>query len=221
MEKLKTVRARDKVLLPINSFEKDGAFYLINEYIEGSLFQTSEIQPGDILKVIRLTDEILREIEPLHNCNIIHYSLSPSCFIIPKYRTSDLVLIDTGLEGRLLLNLQAVYPVEAFLSQNNANNIPSVSQKGIGQEQIDLCSIGIIAMQALTGKSDPRIFEPLKFNESRWSTLDSLDPEFCRFLKRLIYQDANNSYTSISNASRDLLRLWLSLNHSYKHSKRP
>jgi DNA-binding response OmpR family regulator len=223
IENLKTVRARDKVLLPIDAYEKDGAFYLINEYIEGSLFsiQTTEIQPGDLWKVIRLTDEILREIEPLHNCNIIHYCLSPSCFIIPKHRISELVLIDTGLRGRLLLKLQEIYPVEAFLSQDIASNILPISEKRIKQEQIDLCSIGIIAVQALTGKSDPHIFEPLQFNESRWSAFSCFDPNFSGFLKRLIYQGANDSYGSISSASRDLLKLWLNLNYSHKLSEEP
>jgi DNA-binding response OmpR family regulator len=223
IENLKAVRARDNVLLPTDSYEKDGAFYLINEYIEGSLFsiQTTEIQPGDLWKVIRLTDEILREIEPLHNCNIIHSCLSPSCFIIPKHQTSELVLIDTGIRGRLLLKLQEIYPVETFLSQEIASDILPISEKGIRQEQIDLCSIGIIAMQALTGKTDPRIFESLQFNESRWSTFNCFDPDFSDFLKRLIYQDANDSYSSISSASRDLLKLWLNLNYSYKLSEDP
>ncbi len=216
VEALNVVRARGKILLPVDAFEKDGAFYIVSEYIEGSAFtiQTTEISPNDAWKVIRLTDEMLRKIEPLHNCGIIHHRISPSCFIVPKQQNSDLVLIDTGIENRLLLKLQEIYPVETFLSRNVANRLRPTLSNVQGRERVDLYSIGIIALQVLTGQPNPQVFEALRFKESRWAMFNSLNPALIEFLKKMICQEVEGAYTSIPSASRDLLKLWLTFNYS-------
>ncbi len=212
IESLHSVKAQDKILLPIDILETEDTFYLISEYIEGSLFsiQSPAIIPGDEWKVIRLTDEILRKVEALHRSDIIHYNLSPSCFMIPKHQPGNLVLIDAGVVNRLLIGLQEIYPIQAFLPSNIA---PRCFHQQNGK-QTDICAIGMIALQALTGKSDRQSLDILRFKESKWEMLDAMNVELVDFYKKMICKNINGAYTTIPSASRDLLKLWLNLNYS-------
>ena len=218
---LETVKRHDSISLPIDSFEKNGEFYLISEYVEGSLFsiEAAKIPPGDTRQVVRMTEEILRLVEPLHYGCVTHYRLNPSCFMLPKHRDGKLVLIDTGLQNRFILKLSEIFPVEKFLpADNESRQLMSALSTEAGY-QVDISAIGMIAMQVLTGKSESYALEILRFNEEKWSIFDSLkNHALVDFFKRMLCQKSSQPYTSISDANRDILKLWFDLNYKDKVS---
>lgn len=222
VKKLETIKNNDGILLPVDAFEKDGSFYLISEYVEGCLFSadTAKALPQDMRKVVRITEEILRIIEPLHYRDIAHYQLNHSCFIIPKHGDGRLILINTGIHNRLLLKLTEIYPTETFLPSNDEGCQFFSSIDREAGYQADISAIGMIALQILSGKSEAYALESLKFNESKWSIFDSVNnADLINFFKNMLCQDRDDAYTSIPDASRDILKLWFNLNYKDKVSE--
>ncbi len=220
-KKFSSINKYEKILLPIDAFEQDGCFYLISDYIEGTLLSdsTSEMPKGDVRKLVKGTEEILRIIEFLHYYEIFHYQLDASCFMAPNKRGGNLVLIDLGLKNRLILKLQTIYPADQFLPPNSQAIDVTDSSSEEASVQADIRSIGMIAMHALTGKSEPQACENFLLDESEWSSYDSVNRELIAFLKKMLCRGADGVYTTISAASRDILKLWFNLSYGDRISE--
>lgn len=222
IKQLAMIRQHDDILLPIDAYEEEGTFYLISEYVEGYPFAIADagIQPGDARKTVRVTEAILRIIEILHYGNVSHYQLEPSCFIVPRQREGKLILIDLGVQNRLILKLKDIYPSETFLPADEDSSpslrtaLDAIDQKaGI---QTDIGAIGLIAMQMLTGEQDLRALEALRCDESKWLLFSTFNSDLVAFLKKMVCQTQQDAYTFVPDASRDILKLWFNLNYKEK-----
>jgi serine/threonine-protein kinase len=161
-EKLKLTSLNDLGCFPklVNSFEENQAFYFVYEYIKGVSLQekiASQV-PYSEASTISLLLEVLKILEIAHKRNIIHQNIKPENII---YRQSDgqVFLVGLGEIRNIGNNLAVTIPTNSccYLAPEQLRNSP--------QKNSDLYSLGIVAIQVLTG------IDPINFFEN--------SPEIC------------------------------------------
>lgn len=140
----------------LDNFEENKEFYLVQEYVEG-VSLSEELPPGKLWqenKVIEMLREILHILEFIHQKEVIHRDIKPDN-IIRRNIDNKLVLIDFGC-------LKQVGDTQLTTQGGKVLSTMAVGTQGyIAPEQLqgrafpcsDLYALGMIGIQALTGKS--------------------------------------------------------------------
>jgi len=140
----------------LDNFEENKEFYLVQEYVEG-VSLSEELPPGKLWqenKVIEMLREILHILEFIHQKEVIHRDIKPDN-IIRRNIDNKLVLIDFGC-------LKQVGDTQLTTQGGKVLSTMVVGTQGyIAPEQLqgrafpcsDLYALGMIGIQALTGKS--------------------------------------------------------------------
>ena len=140
----------------LDNFEENKEFYLVQEYVEG-VSLSKELPPGKLWqenKVIEMLREILHILEFIHQKEVIHRDIKPDN-IIRRNIDNKLVLIDFGC-------LKQVGDTQLTTQGGKVLSTMVVGTQGyIAPEQLqgrafpcsDLYALGMIGIQALTGKS--------------------------------------------------------------------
>ena len=140
----------------LDNFEENKEFYLVQEYVEG-VSLSEELPPGTLWqenKVIEMLREILHILEFIHQKEVIHRDIKPDN-IIRRNIDNKLVLIDFGC-------LKQVGDTQLTTQGGKVLSTMAVGTQGyIAPEQLqgrafpcsDLYALGMIGIQALTGKS--------------------------------------------------------------------
>ncbi|MEG4214027.1 ABC transporter substrate-binding protein [Microcoleus sp. Pol14C6] len=142
-----------------DSFEENDNFYLIQEYIEGHPLR-KEFAPNTQWtqeQVVEFLQDILPVIAFVHEHNVIHRDITPSN-LIRRDCDGRIVLIDFG----------AVKEISSLEITDSGNTIsrtiytqgysPAEQIAGNPQFCSDIYSVGIVAIQALTGLSPAQDF---------------------------------------------------------------
>ncbi|MBF2046809.1 MAG: AAA-like domain-containing protein [Elainella sp. C42_A2020_010] len=216
------------------SFEEDGKFYIVQEFIEGSSL-SDEIrpnQPWSETQVIHLLMDILEILEFVHRQNLSHLNLQPANL---KRRQQDgkLVLIDFGIlqgvpeladfSGRRTVRFEQ--PLEQRLGQiSRLVGVPSyyppaglvertVLQSEKSEFSRDLYAVGMIGIQALTGIQPNYLTIDRKTGEIIWRFTISDQPMvpvsegLARILTKLVRHDPDQRYLSATEVLDDLRAL--------------
>ncbi|MEG4106228.1 bifunctional serine/threonine-protein kinase/ABC transporter substrate-binding protein [Microcoleus sp. S13_C5] len=139
-----------------NSFEENGNFYLVQEYIQGTplsqeLVQGQQWTEEDVITLLR---EILEILNFIHQANVIHRDITPSNLIrLTQYR--KIALIDFGAV-REISTLTSSSTGEIVTSQaiGTEGYMPAeqYNPQSAPRPYNDIYAVGIIAIQALTGR---------------------------------------------------------------------
>ncbi|MEG3986886.1 bifunctional serine/threonine-protein kinase/ABC transporter substrate-binding protein [Microcoleus sp. S28C3] len=175
-----------------NHFEENGNFYLVQEYIQGTplsqeLIQRQQWTEADVIALLR---EILEILIFIHHRNVIHRDITPSN-LMRRTQNRQIVLIDFGAVKEIstltcnttgeILTSQAIgtrgyMPAEQY----NPHSTP--------QPYNDIYAVGIIAIQALTGRH-PNNLPP--------------DPETCEIVWH--YSTSDHPPVQVSDGLRNIL----------------
>lgn len=181
-------KLQDKVNLPkfIDSFEENGNFYLVIEYVKGnqlydSLFKTHklfktvpQINRRKIITLLKYLTQICTLLDALHKQNFVHRDVTPANFLI------------TARQKVYIIDLELCYSLEHILTppfQLGTFGYMSPQQRSVNLPTIqdDIFSIGAILFQALTGIHPIKITDPIRTDYG--STLSFLfDDEIIRNL---------------------------------------
>ncbi|NJN76781.1 MAG: hypothetical protein HC796_12215 [Synechococcaceae cyanobacterium RL_1_2] len=147
-------------------FTENGNFYLVEEYIEGSSFQ-SKLEPGVFYsekEVVFLLENILETLVILHSYKLIIFYLKPENIIVKDDHQS--ILLDTVGIFRCIAN-QVIQPESMGLSFQDSliYRVPEQNLQKL-QENVDIYSLGIIAVQAVTGLNDFQLTQIIKAKAS-------------------------------------------------------
>lgn len=183
-------------------FQEMGEFFLVQDYIDGDNLSQGELSLGKKLgeaEVIKLITEILEVLEFVHEQNIIHRDLNPRNLIRRK-ADGKLFLIDFG----------AVKEIEKVAVTKMENGVATVigtsgfmaPEQGSGQPKLasDIYSVGIIAIQALTGitpdklPKDPQGLSILLFAQTHVS------PKLLKVIAKMTAYNFNDRYPSAKEA---------------------
>jgi serine/threonine protein kinase len=196
----------------IDCFEDNERFYLVQEYIEGHSL-TAELpihqRWGYIWsepEVIAFLKDVLEILKFIHNQGIVHCDIKPENLI---RRASDgkLVLIDFGSIQPVDFTTESVLPIyripvtslgyippEQFVSQPNPSS--------------DIYSLGLVAIQALTGLSPLQLKTEPNTNEVLWRFMDTPVSDYlAAILSKMIRHNYRERYESADDLIRTLKQM--------------
>ncbi|HEY9704263.1 MAG TPA: protein kinase, partial [Allocoleopsis sp.] len=201
-ETLEKLGKNDGIPELLAHFTENNDFYLVQEYIAGHDL-TQEIIPGQPkteAEVLQLIIDILTPLAIVHNANIIHRDLKPAN--IRRRNDGKIFLIDFGI-------------IKSFTNQISS------TQRGIGtfgympMEQAllgrpkcssDIYAVGIIALQALSGKSiNDEDFEISGNGQIQWQPHVNVSERFTQILSKMLDVDFNNRYQNAQLALDDIV----------------
>ncbi|GAX36860.1 serine/threonine protein kinase [Nodularia sp. NIES-3585] len=185
----------------ITCFEEDGQSYLVQEFIEGhSLSEELPINQywrcvWSEIEVVELLEDVLEVLEFVHSQGVIHCDIKPENLI---RRTVDnkLVLIDFGSIQSVSLGLDGELPIYE-IPVTSLGYIPPEQFIGQTQPNSDIYALGMIAIQALTGREPLQLKADPQTNEMIWRTPDiSVNDYLAAILSQMICSDPQDRFQS-------------------------
>jgi serine/threonine-protein kinase len=186
----------------LDHFEEKGAFYLVQEFIEGTSLKT-ELEnkpPFSQDKLVKFLQISLTILNLLHEKGIIHQDIKPDNWI---YQQSDSQLFLVGL-GKIKSqdnNLAATMPIDyrCYLAPEQLRNHPQMSS--------DIYALGMIAIQALTG------INPINFTEDEqgkflWESYTSISVNLEKILNKMTSHNLKTRYSCAKEVLTDLAYLY-------------
>ncbi len=153
---LQTLRNDSRIPKLFDRFEENDNFYLVQEYIEGTPLN-QELLPGQQwteAQTIAFLREILEILIFVHQANVIHRDITPSNLIRRK-QNRKIALIDFGAVKEIS-NFTSSSTGEILTSQAIGTDgyMPAEQYKpqSAPQPYNDIYTVGILAIQALTGR---------------------------------------------------------------------
>ncbi|WP_019506855.1 protein kinase [Pleurocapsa sp. PCC 7319] len=225
---LELLAANPQIPELLDSFEINGEFYLVQQWIDGQNILEEIEEQGSLseIEVIKLLQSTLETLDFVHQQGIIHRDIKPSNLMRRK-EDGKIFLIDFGAMKQI--------PTLCFNSktQNYFTKIigtrdymPIEQLRGTPTFSSDIYSLGITAVYALTGQK-PEI--ELNSNESygfpKWQKDDNVSRELESILDKMIHPNIyrNRSglcrYQSALEVLQDLeplLKIQVTLGGRYK-----
>ena len=188
-------------------FEEQGEFYLVQEFIQGNPI-AHEIPEGTALSeqaTLEFLEDVLSILVFVHDEGVIHRDLKPEN-LIRRSHDRTIVLIDFG----------AVKTIEAQINPiRYTQSIPvyttgyAASEQCLGRPQFnsDLYSLGIIAIQCLTGTHPTFLDADPRSGDLLWQNKVIARPELIAILDCMTQYQSSNRYTNAREVIRDLAKL--------------
>ncbi|NJM69596.1 MAG: CHASE2 domain-containing protein [Scytonema sp. RU_4_4] len=209
-EILEVLGQHDQIPQLLAYFEENQEFYLVQEFIKGNSLE-KEITPNKKFAeadVVSLLKEVLQILVFVHSYNVIHRDIKPSNLI---RRESDgrIILIDFGA----VKQIQAHQPNNT-IAIGTPSYMPPEQTNGQPRLNSDIYALGILAIQALTGRH-PKKFQrdsnTLRVLISRqdgtlqnWCNLTEISDKFAAVLNRMVNQNCNLRYQSATEVLNSL-----------------
>ncbi|HIK05503.1 MAG TPA: protein kinase [Trichormus sp. M33_DOE_039] len=212
-ETLERLGHHDQIPRLLAYFDENQEFYLVQEYIEGHTL-TEELISGkrwSESQVIQLLQDALSILEFVHQQGVIHRDIKPDNII---RRTSDhkLVLVDFGAVKQLRTSMVTVggQPT-ATVAIGTPGYMPTEQGQGKPRPNSDIYSLGIIAIQALTGLPAAELEEDPNTGEIIWQHLVKVNYRLAEVLTKMVryhfkdrYQTATEALQACKNAVNPL-----------------
>jgi serine/threonine protein kinase len=189
-------------------FEENQEFYIVQEFIDGHPLsrELPVNQPLPESFVVALLQEVLEILAFIHNCNVIHRDLKPDN-IIRREKDTRLVLIDFGAVKYILpqdnpvqgsftvpIGTRGYAPPEQFAGQPNFSS--------------DIYALGMIGIQALTGKAPKELTVDMNTGNISWREFaPPVREEFAQILDKMVRYRYPDRYQSAAAVLEDLQRL--------------
>jgi len=191
-------------------FEENNHFYLVQEYVQGHPL-SQELAAGDRWneqQTVALLREVLEILNSVHQKNIIHRDITPSN-LIRRETDQNIVLIDFGAVqeiGTFTSNSTG----EIFRSQaiGTRGYMPAeqYNPQSTPQPYNDIYAVGIIAIQALTGRRPTNLPQDPETGEIIWDYLTSepVSDSLTNILTKMVRFHFQDRYQSVGEVLQDL-----------------
>ncbi|MGB3265086.1 MAG: bifunctional serine/threonine-protein kinase/ABC transporter substrate-binding protein [Microcoleus sp.] len=138
-------------------FEENGHFYLVQEYIQGTPLTQglTQGQQWNETQTIAFLREIIEILSFIHKANIVHRDITPSN-LIRRTQNRKIVLIDFGAVkeiSTLTSNSTGEILTSQAIGTNGYMPAEQYNPRSAPQPYNDIYTVGILAIQALTGQS--------------------------------------------------------------------
>ena len=190
-------------------FEEKGEFYLVQEFVKGQDL-TTEIITGKKLSesyVITLLQNILEILAFAHQQNVIHRDMKPAN-LIRRQQDGKIVLIDFGAVkeiGTLIVNAQG--QTSLTIAIGTPGYMPSEQAKGKPKPCSDVYAVGMIGIQALTGKTPDTLPEDPNTGEVVWRNQAQVSTNLANILDKMVRDHFSRRYQNANEALQALLSL--------------
>lgn len=213
-ETLEQLGNHDQIPRLLAYFDENQEFYLVQEFIEGHTL-TEELIPGKPWsedRVIQLLQEVLSILEFVHAQGVIHRDIKPDN-IIRRASDQKLVLVDFGAVKQLRTPMVTVGgQPSATVAIGTPGYMPTEQGQGKPRPNSDIYSLGIIAIQALTGVQPTQLQEDPDTGEILWQHLVDVNYRLAAVLTKMVryhfkdrYQTATEALQACQNAVSPVL----------------
>lgn len=187
-------------------FEENGEFYLVQEFIDGHDLSV-EIIPDkqwNEVEVVQLLQQILEVLAVVHQQNIIHRDIKPQNLMRSR-EDGKILLIDFGavkeIEGLAKNSQGEISPTIAigtngYMPNEQANSKPRLCS--------DIYAVGMVAIQALTGKLPQTFPEDPTSGEIIWRNEANVNGRLADILTKMVRSDFSQRYQSPSEVLQAL-----------------
>lgn len=187
-------------------------FYLVQEFIDGHDL-SKEIRVGHPLseeKVVEILKGVLPILAFIHENRVIHRDLKPSNIRRAK-KDGTLFLIDFGAvkEINTLVLTPEGQPKPSIVA-GTQGYMPPEQLRGRPRYNSDIYALGLICIQALTGKAPTQLEEDPTTGELQWRELTSVSEELAEILETMTRSDFGERYQSADAVIKDLEDLYKS-----------
>lgn len=152
---LQQLGTHDQIPQLLAYFEQEEQFYLVQEYING-IPLSEELLSGKQLnekETIKILQDVLEVLVTVHQEGVIHRDIKPAN-LIRRYLDNKIVLIDFGAVKQTstqMVNSQGQTVQTVIIG--TPEYMSSEQSQGYPKYASDIYSLGLVAIQALTGKS--------------------------------------------------------------------
>ncbi|MEM8642095.1 MAG: serine/threonine-protein kinase [Cyanobacteria bacterium P01_G01_bin.54] len=188
-------------------FEEGEEFYLVQEYIEGQDL-TAELQRSKRWsepKVIRLLRDILEVLSFVHGQQVIHRDLKPDN--IRRRPDGKVVLIDFGAVKQVSEQPQRNEQTQLTVAIGTPGYAPSEQTQGKPRLSSDVYTVGVIAIEALTGIDPEKLPEDPRTGELVWHDRAKVSPALQAVIDRMVRYDFRQRYATAQDALDALLTM--------------
>ncbi|MDZ7962199.1 MAG: serine/threonine protein kinase [Aulosira sp. DedQUE10] len=201
-ETLEVLGKHDQIPRLLAYFDENQEFYLVQEFIEGNTL-SEELLPDQRWsenQVVQLLQEVLGILEFVHSQGVIHRDIKPDN-IIRRAADNKLVLVDFGAVKQLRTNL--VTPggqPTATVVIGTPGYMPTEQGQGKPRPNSDIYSLGIIAIQALTGVAANALQEDPNTGELLWRHLVPVNFKLAAVLNKMVRYHFKDRYQNAAEA---------------------
>jgi serine/threonine-protein kinase len=206
-ETLQELGRHDRIPQLYAYFQENKEFYLVQEYIAGHPL-SREMTPGSQMaeaRVAQIVREILEILQFVHQFNVIHRDIKPSN-LIRRHRDGKLVLIDFGTVKQVQMEVAAHHKARVTLPIGTPGYMSYEQERGQSVASSDIYSLGMVALQALTGKH-PSQFPRDRDNEISWRSFAKVGREFATILDRMTRCNPRDRYQTVDEVLKDMSKL--------------
>ncbi|MFN6460928.1 MAG: serine/threonine protein kinase [Nostoc sp. DedVER02] len=209
-ETLEKLGNHDQIPRLLAYFDENQEFYLVQEYIEGHTLAEELIsgKPWSESQVIQLLQEVLEILEFVHRQGVIHRDIKPDN-IIRRASDNKLVLVDFGAVKQLRTQLVTVGgQPSATVVIGTPGYMPTEQGQGKPRPNSDIYSLGIIAIQALTGLQATELQEDPETGEIIWQQSVTVNSRLAAVLSKMVryhFKDRYQNATEALQACKDAI----------------
>ncbi|EDX83885.1 D-alanyl-D-alanine carboxypeptidase family [Synechococcus sp. PCC 7335] len=194
------------------NLDQSNTFYLVQAHIEGHPL-SAEIKPGKPLSesyVIKLMQDMLVGLSSIHAQGVVHQYLHPA-HLIRQDKDGQIFITHFAALSRLARSrvdadgsLSIAVPVSPHTYTAPEQLLPNYDQNP--QPTSDLYALGLIAIEALTGRSHHDFsYDPTK--GLMWRAEVEVSLHLAEFIDRLVRQDWRDRFESAKQAMDTLSRM--------------
>ncbi|MCM1984863.1 AAA-like domain-containing protein [Lyngbya confervoides] len=223
-ETLEKLGCHDQIPRLLAYFESQNEFYLVQDYIPGSLLSQELLpqHPWTEAQAISLLQDILGILQFIHSLGVIHRDLKPDN-LIRRQSDGKLVLIDFGAVKHIQTAFNTPAERAKFgdtITIGTPGYMAPEQAQGRPRPGSDLYSLGVIGIQALTGQAPAQIEQGVDGN-LQWQAAEPIHPKFQAILEQLVRYHFQDRYQDAAEVLEDLSlythppRLWQRVKHLF------
>ncbi|MBE9221349.1 serine/threonine protein kinase [Cyanobacterium stanieri LEGE 03274] len=204
-EEMKILEKLDHPQIPrLIDFYDDGEdCFLVQEYIRGETikFELKGDRPWSETKILNFLEQGLQILDYIHRRGVIHRDIKPDNFI-RRQDSQEIVLIDFGAVKNF--NVEQSHIINPTVAIGTHGYMPSEQARGKPRKNSDIYSLGIIAIQALTGKNPISFKEDEQSGEIIWRPYADIHSYLGDILTQMVRADYTKRYHSADIVLQDL-----------------
>ncbi|AFZ48470.1 serine/threonine protein kinase [Cyanobacterium stanieri PCC 7202] len=206
-EEIKILEKLEHPQIPslIDFYDDGDDCFLVEEYIEGETIKF-ELKDGCLwneARVINFLEQGLQILDYIHRRGIIHRDIKPDNFI-RRRDTEEIVLIDFGAVKNF--NVEQSHIINPTVAIGTHGYMPSEQARGKPRKNSDIYSLGIIAIQALTGRNPISFKEDEQSGEIIWRPYADVHSYLGDILTQMVRADYAKRYHSADLVLQDLYK---------------
>ncbi|UBF27563.1 serine/threonine protein kinase [Kovacikia minuta CCNUW1] len=208
-ETLEKLGKHDQIPQLLAYFEERQQFYLVQEFIQGTPLgeELERERRFSETQVVAMVEDVLGILEYVHGQGVIHRDIKPEN-LIRRQQDGKFVLIDFGAV-KTIANTIAEVTGETSLSVPVYTSGYASSEQCLGRPRFnsDLYSLGMVAIQTLTGMRPSQLPHDYNTSEIIWRDQAQVSTALAAFLDQLVAYHFIERYQSATEALQALRQI--------------